>query len=51
MDIDMEKWLADADQDSVCPPTHECVEVVSDGLPWPFCKYCGEWLLDESQIV
>ena len=50
MDIDMEKWLADADQDSVCPP-HECVEVVSDGLPWPFCKYCGEWLLDESQIV
>ena len=49
MDIDMEKWLADADQDSVCPP-HECVEVVSDG-PWNWCKYCGEWLLDESQIV
>ena len=48
MDIDMEKWLADADQDSVCPP-HECVEVVSDNLPC--CKYCGEWLLDESQIV
>ena len=43
--MDMEKWLEEADQDSVAPP-HECVEVVvSDSLP--YCKYCGEWLIDE----
>ena len=42
--MDMEKWLEEADQDSVAPP-HECVGVVFDSLP--ACKYCGEWLIDE----